>query len=552
MEKVLVTLPSGESVSIPDGTTLGELLKQHVLDSTEQPVAAIVNNEILDLSRRVRINATVRPVYLSSDSGIRCYRRSLCFLLALASRKVFPARRLVIGHSLGDAYYYDFDDDQEIGEHEIASLRHEMRRIVEEDIPIQRRLIAYEDAVEYFKRVGMTETAALLQHQNSSRIAVYRCGDFTDVSHGPLVPCSGVLRHFDLNRLDRGFVLRFPSRQHPSEVGPYQHSPQLFSIYQEYKEWGKILGITSAGSLNQKTSDGTIGEFIRVNEALHEKKIADIADSVASRTGEVRVVLIAGPSSSGKTTFTKKLAVQLMAHGLEPVLISVDDYFLDHDETPRDENGELDFESVHAVDIKLLNENLIKLFESQKVEIPSFDFKSGSRKYDGRSLQLGERSIVLVEGIHCLNDQLTVQVEPERKFKVYISALTQLNLDDHNRIPTTDNRLIRRMVRDHQFRGHSAIDTLEMWPSVQRGEHRNIFPYQDSADTAFNSALDYELGVLKKHAEPLLLGVKPYDDVYNEAVRLLSFLSNFTNIPDKLVPDYSILREFVGDSGFHY
>lgn len=537
---------------VPAEARLGELCSELDTNPDDPVVAAVVNNEVLDLSRRVRINAEVEPVHLSSDPGVRCYRQSLCFLLALAVQRVRPDRRLIIGHSLGDSYYHYFDDDRPVDQAALEAIEAEMRRLVNEDIPIERQLISYGDALESFTSRGMTETAALLDHRNESRVAVHRCGDFLDLSHGPLVPRTGILRSFALKALEPGFVLRFPPRRTPNALRPYRHSTVLYSIYQEYKEWATILGITSVGRLNQKVVDGSIQDFIRVNEALHEKKIADIAGMIAERRDSVRVVLIAGPSSSGKTTFTKRLAIQLSAQGLEPRLVSVDDYFVSREDTPLDEEGNYDFESVHAIDVPLLNEHLLEVFRGDEVQLPRFDFRSGSRSFTGEKIRLGDRGILLMEGIHCLNDELTPRIDPANKFKVYISALTQLNLDDHNRISTTDNRLVRRMVRDYQFRGHSALDTLTMWPSVRRGERKNIFPFQDSADIAFNSALDYELGVLKKHAEPLLRRVKPFHEAYNEAIRMLTFLDNFTNIPDKLVPDYSIVREFVGDSGFHY
>ncbi|MFW5776972.1 MAG: nucleoside kinase [Spirochaetota bacterium] len=551
MSTVRVTIDQA-TIEVAAETKLAELCEKLDTDPDDPVVAAVVNNEALDLSRRVRINATVEPVHLTSDPGARCYRRSLCFLLALAVQRVQPGRRLIIGHSLGDSYYHYFDDDQPVDASSLEALEAEMRRLVDEDILIERQLISYHDALDYFTKRGMTETAALLDHRNESRVAVHRCGDFLDLSHGPLVPGTGILRHFALKALVPGFVLRFPPRANPNTLRTYRHSEVLYSIYQEYKEWASILGITSVGRLNQEVVDGSIQDFIRINEALHEKKIADIAARVAERRDSVRVVLIAGPSSSGKTTFTKRLAIQLSAQGLQPHLISVDDYFVDREQTPRDEEGNYDFESVHAIDVPLLNEHLLDIFAGKEVQLPRFDFRSGSRTFTGETIRMGERGILLMEGIHCLNDELTPRIRPENKFKVYISALTQLNLDDHNRISTTDNRLVRRIVRDYQFRGHSALDTLNMWPSVRRGERKNIFPYQDSADTAFNSALDYELGILKKHAEPLLRRVKPFHEAYNEAIRMLTFLDNFTNIPDKLVPDDSIVREFVGDSGFHY
>jgi uridine kinase len=326
----------------------------------------------------------------------------------------------------------------------------------------------------------------------------------------------------------------------------------LFQIYREHKQWGRVLGISSVGRLNRLTARGEIHGVIRVAEALHEKKIARIADRIRE-TGETeKVVLIAGPSSSGKTTFTKKLSIQLRVVGLKPVTISLDNYFVRRELTPLDEEGNYDFEQIDAIDVPLLNEHLLELFAGREVHLPTFNFKTGLPEYRGNVVRIPERGILLMEGIHGLNDALTPRISPDHKFKVYVSALTQLNLDDHNRISTTDNRLIRRMVRDHQFRGHSAVDTLTMWPSVRRGENEYIFPYQDSADEAFNTALDYELGVLRNHAEPLLRQVKPNHPVYHEAVRLQTFLRNFTIIPEKLVPTESILREFVGDSGFHY
>lgn len=549
---VRAVMPSGEVAQVAPGETLADLLRSEPNPPDNPIVAAIVNNEVLDLSRRIRINATIEPVRLDSEAGVRCYRQSLCFLLSIAGRAVFPDRRLVIGHSLGDAYYYHFADGRDVTDAELEQLSREMRRLVEVDVPIRRHLIAYEDAVRLFEEQGMRHTAALLHHRSGSRVAIHMCGDVVDLSHGPLLPRTGILRYFELHRLAPGFVLRYPSQKTPTRISPYKHSDLLFSIYQEYKEWGEILNVSSVGSLNKKVLDGEIADFIRVNEALQEKRIGEIADEIASKRDSVRIVLIAGPSSSGKTTFTKRLAIQLTVHGLQPQLLSVDNYFVNRDQTPRDEDGNLDFESIHALDIELLNEHLLHLFDGTEVVVPNFDFKSGSRRGGGKPVKLVDRSILLMEGIHCLNPELTPRIPAERKYRIYISALTQLNLDEHNRIPTTDNRLVRRMVRDFQFRGHSALDTLGMWPSVVRGERRNIFPFQDTADRAFNSALDYELGVLKKHAEPLLMQVKPRDQVYDEAVRLLSFLANFTNIADKLVPDYSLVREFIGDSGFRY
>ena len=546
-----VELPDATVVTVAVDTPLQTLLAPFDQNADDPIVAALLNGEALDLSAPVEVGGALSAITLGTDAGIRCYRQSLCFLLAHAVIRADASLHLVIGHSLGNGYYYSFTDavtDQQTLDRVAA----EMESIVKDDRPITRTILSHRDAVHYFSAHGMDETVLLLRHRNDPRVCVHSCDGFLDVAHGPLVPRTGLLSRFALQKLDHGFVLRYPPHAAPQRLDEYRHSPVLYATYQEYKEWGRILGVTSAGRLNQTVVDGTVSSFVRVNEALHEKKIADIAAQIRDRSDRVRAVLIAGPSSSGKTTFTKKLALQLSAQGLLPILLSVDNYFVDRDRTPRDEHGEYDFESLRAIDVDQLNEHLVGILAGRATEIPRYDFKSGSRTYRGDSITLSDTGVLLVEGIHCLNDALTERIPREQKFKVYISALTQLNLDDRNRISTTDNRLIRRMVRDHQFRGHSAETTLLMWPSVRRGERISIFPFQDTADVAFNSALDYEIGVLRKHAEPLLRRVTPDSVAYPEARRVLAFMDNFTNIPDKYVPEYSILREFIGDSGFHY
>lgn len=553
MNTVDVTFPDGRRVSVRTGTRVADLIEEHAPWETEHPVVAVsANNDITSLFFRLDVNTSLRPIALDSSEGQRVYRRSLCFLLYMAALDVTPERHLVIGHSLGDGYYYHFSEGEPVSEAELTALSERMREIVAEDRAIIRRIYAYDDARRYFEDHDMADTALLLKHRNDARIPVYTCGDTVDISHGPLVPSTGYLKHFELTAYEPGFLLRYPNVRAPYEIQPFAPSPLLFSVYQEYKEWGRILNVSSAGKLNEQSANGEIRDFIRVNEALHNKKIAEIADRIYDAADDLRIVLIAGPSSSGKTTFTKKLAIQLTVLGLRPITIGLDNYFVPRERTPLDENGEYDFEHIEAIDIELLNEHLLALFQGHDVEIPDFDFRTGQRKPSGTRLQLPHRGILLMEGIHGLNEDLTPRVTGAAKYKVYVSALTQLNLDDHNRVSTTDNRLIRRIVRDHKFRGHSALDTLHMWPSVRRGENRNIFPFQDQADAAFNSALDYELGVLRNHCEPLLHEVKPSHDVYHEAIRLLSFLNNFTPIPEKDVPGNSILREFIGGSAFSY
>jgi len=553
METVLVTIPGGKRVEVPIRTRTGEVIIRENLKHDPYPIiATLINNELTSLSYRLEVNATLVPVTLDTPIGVTVYRRTLCFLLSIAARNCFPGRRLVVGHSLGDGYFYHFAEESEVTDADQLMLLAEMRRLVKKDLPIQRKVISYQEALSYFQSNHMDDTALLLQSHNESKVPVYVCDNFLDLSHGPLMPRTSHAATFDLIVHHPGLILRYPASSNPFELRPYKDSPILFRIYQEYKNWGKLVNITSVGSLNRLSRTKQIRDFIWVSEALHNKKISEIADGISARRDEVKIILIAGPSSSGKTTFAKKLAIQLTVLGFQPVAISLDNYFLPRELTPRDEDGEYDFESIGAIDVALLNENLIRLFRGEPVQLPEFDFRNGQRVLSKDDVRLPERGLVIMEGIHGLNDALTPRIPREQKYRIYVSALTQLNLDDHNRIPTTDNRLIRRLVRDYQFRGHGALGTLSMWASVRRGENRNIFPYQDSADSAFNSALDYELGVLKSSAEPLLQDVKPHDSFYHEALRLQSFLGNFLPIPAQYVPDQSILREFIGGSAFKY
>lgn len=552
MNTITVHVSPLEPVAVPDGTTVEAALAEFPRREHPFPViAAFINNEVRALTYRLRINSEIEPITLDSEEGQRVYRRSLCYALAIAAHNVFEDRRLLIGHSLGNAYYYSFEGHT-ASNAALEALENELERIVAADLPIKRGVVSYTEALEYFRNHRMEDAALLVERHNYGEVPVYRCGDFLDLSYGPLVSCTGALSTYRLERYEDGFLLVFPSTDDPTVARRETRSTMLFQIYKEYKEWGRILGVSSVGQLNRLTQQHRIKGFIRVAEALHDKKIARIADRIVADGEAGKVVLIAGPSSSGKTTFTKKLAVQLTVVGLIPVVISLDDYFVPRERTPLDSEGNYDFERLTAIDVDLLNEDLLKLFAGKEIDVRSFNFKTGQPEYRGTRLSLPKRGILLMEGIHGLNDALTPRIPPERKYKVYVSALTQLNLDDHNRIATTDNRLIRRMVRDHQFRGHTALATLSMWPSVRRGENANIFPFQDTADSTFNTALDYELGVLRNYVEPLLRQVKPTDTVYHEAVRLQTFLRNFTVIPEKLVPRESILREFIGDSGFHY
>ncbi len=553
MKEVYIKYKGDKDRKIAYGTRINEIFDDLSNKETDNPViAAMVNNELVSLSFKIEINAEIKAVQLYSNPGIRLFRRTLSFILAKASVTLFPDRHLVISHSLGDSFYYYYNEQEEVSDEDINLLQKEMDRIVKSKCSIDRRVISYSEAINFFNKINQPATALLLKYHNESKIPIYYCGGFIDISYEPLLPNTNLLKPFELYNYAPGFLLRYPNSKEPHKLAAFKDMPSLFSVYKEYKAWGKILNVNCVGRLNELSEKREIKPFIQVVEALHNKKISQIADSITERKDKVRIVLVAGPSSSGKTTFTKKLSIQLRVMGFNPVSISLDNYYLPNVDAPLDEHGKPDFESLHALNIDLLNNHFLQLFDGKEVEIPIFDFKTGRPKDKGTPLQLTKRNILLIEGIHGLNPGLTPLIADDLKYKIYISALTQLNLDDHNRIPTTDNRLVRRMVRDHQFRGNSAAATLNMWPSVRKGEEINIFSFQDQADSMFNSALDYELAVLKIYATPILRTIKPENDVYNEAIRLLSFLDNFSSIPPQYVPDQSILREFIGESAFSY
>ncbi|WP_010256223.1 nucleoside kinase [Treponema primitia] len=537
---------------IPSGTSAADLLPE-LLPGVEI-LAVKINNQILPLSVRIEINAVLEPIFPNSTEGAMIYRRSLAFLLALAGQELFPGRNLRIGHSLGNGYFYTFADEKPPSADEIKALTEKMHVLIREDIPITCRYMAYTDALDQFEKNKQTDTRMLLEQRSESRIRVNQCKGFSDLYIEPLAARTGILSVFELLPYQEGFLLRFPGVGRFPKIDPFEDEPGLFSVYHEYKRWGRIIGVHAVGHLNSLVANRTIREYIRIAETFQEKKLAAIADRIYARRDSVKTVLIAGPSSSGKTTTAKRLSVELKVLGIDPIAISLDDYYVGTDKTPLDENGQPDFECLEALDVSLLNEQLLTLFNGGEVELPGFDFVAGRprAKGNGKRISMGRRSMLIIEGIHGLNDALTSRIDQSNKFKVYISALTQLNLDDHNRIPTSDNRLLRRIVRDYQFRGKDAAATIRMWPSVQAGERKHIFPFQEGADMVFNSALDYELAALKFIAEPQLRRVKPNMPEYAETVRLLAFLENFAPIPPQYVPGQSILREFIGDSEFEY
>ncbi|MDR3337643.1 MAG: nucleoside kinase [Treponema sp.] len=548
---ITVQFRDGKTIKCPTGSPAEKLTGR--FGDLESPLAAVkVNNRILPLSFRLEVNASLEPVTVNTPEGAMVNRRSLAFVLSASARELFPGRSLLIGHSLGSSYYYTFQDGKKTPAREIKALSAKMEELISADLPISAELLSYTEAAELFEKQGQDETVILLERRNEPVIWINRIGDFVNLYIEPLLPRTGILSVFELMVYEDGFLLRFP-RLREKNVGPFEDSPKIFAVYKEYKKWGRIVGVHSAGELNRLVRNRTIKDFIRVAEAFQAKKMSEIADQIYRRRNDVKAILIAGPSSSGKTTTAKRLSIDLMVMGIEPIAVSLDDYYVGTALTPLDENGKPDFECLEALDIPFLNEQLISLFNGEEVSLPAFDFKAGTRREGGgKKIRMNRRSMLIVEGIHGLNDKLTPKIARSAKFKLYVSALTQINLDDYNRVPASDNRLLRRMVRDSQFRGAGADWTIRMWPSVQRGERKHIFTFQDSADAAFNSALDYEISVLKFYAEPLLRSVKPNQAEYAESSRLLDFLENFSPILPQYVPGQSILREFIGESEFKY
>lgn len=559
MDTVSVNVDGYGEVAVPAGTRAELVLEQANMEAASRPkknafppLAVLINNELAPLSAPIGAPCSIKPVYPDSPMGTEVYRRSLCFILALAAREIVPSRRLTVSMAIGNGYYHYFDDNEPVSAQLLEALSRRMRELVLSDLPIRIVTRSWEEALEYFKKSNQSDTLALMEYINDPFIQMNECNGFRDFHIAPLVPRTGLLSVWELVPYRRGMLLRFPHTKTPYEMDPFSDVPVLYDIAEEYEHKARILNAESVGALNRINQSGNIQDFILVAEALQNKKLASIADRIAEKSDKTKVVLIAGPSSSGKTTTAKKLAIQLKVLGFRPIHIELDNYFVDRSRTPLDKDGKPDFECLEALDIEYLNQQLLDLFDGKEVELPLYDFKSGTRKASGRKISLSNNEILILEGIHGLNDRLTPHIPAENKLKIYVSALTQLNIDDHNRVRTTDYRLLRRMVRDYNFRGHSAQATLGMWSSVQRGERLYIFPFQGSADIAFNSALDYELGVLKVFAEPLLQAVKPQHDEYPDARRIQAFISRISPISPQYVPSDSILREFIGGSVFKY
>ncbi len=558
MKQIKVTFINESKVisekTVESGTQVFKILDNFKLskEDAENIVGVKINNEICSLEKRIQYTSKIEPIMLPTKDGSAIYKRSLCLLLAAAAHRLYPKTRLLVGHSLGYGYYYNLDDGKEDTQEVIDAIQSEMRKIVDQDLEITTERIAYEEAIALFDRLGLVETRKQLEYLSIPSVKINTIGEFSDMYFGPMVQHTGILKTFELKKYGEGFLLRFPRHSTPNELPPFKDEPKLFEVYQKYKNWGRKINVTSAASLNDLIAHRKINDFIDITEIFQQKNFSKIASQIVERK-TVRVVLIAGPSSSGKTTSAKKLALELQALGYTPKVISLDCYYAGKDKTPLDENGQPDFECLEALNIELLNQNLMDLFEGKEINLPSYDFHTGTSYFEeGNTMTLGKNEILIMEGIHGLNDKLTPKVPAEYKFKIYLSALTQLNLNDHNRVSTSDNRLIRRIVRDNNFRGKPAEGTIQMWPSVRKGEELHIFPFQNNADAVLNTALDYELSVLRVYAAPLLRQVNPTMPEYAEARRLLSFLENFTTVSPEAVPPRSIIREFIGGSAFKY
>lgn len=542
---------NGQTIEAKPGCTLAEIYQLSGLDLHYGPTSARVNNVAEGLTFRLYHNMDVEFLDITSSSGMRTYVRSLCFVLCKAVADLYPEGQIILQHPVSKGYYCTLKIGREISDEVVENIRKRMDEIVEAHIPYRRMEIQTEKAVRLFRQLGMNDKATLLETSGKVYTYYYTLGDTVDYYYGSLLPDTGYITLFDVVKYDDGILLRYPDKSQPDQLGEMVRQDKMLEVFKEHSRWHDILGVRTIGDFNVACNKGYATELINVSEALQEKKIARIADEIHHR-GEVKMVLISGPSSSGKTTFSKRLSVQLMTCGLRPVALSLDDYFVNREDTPRDESGQYDYESLYALDLPFFNEQLQMLLKGEEVEIPRFNFTTGKREFKGEKLRIEKNTVLILEGIHALNPELTPHIPSQNKYKIYVSALTTILLDNHNYIPTTDNRLIRRIIRDYKYRNYSAEETISRWPSVRRGEDKWIFPYQENADAMFNSALLFELAVLKDHALPILNRVPQNCAEYSEAYRLRKFLQYFVPVQDKDLPPTSLLREFLGGSSFSY
>lgn len=542
---------NGNMLEVPVGSTLQEVYEQSGLQMKYQPMIAKVNNKVESLDFRIYNNKDVEFLDVTSASGSRTYTRTLFFILCKAVHDLYPQGYVVIDIPVSNGYYCNLQIGRPVTSQDADVLRQRMTQIIDDNLPINRHEVPTEEAIRLFRQVGAHSKVNLLETLGTLYTVYCDIDGYADYFYGALLPRTGMVTLFGLEPYYDGLLLRIPSLQDPTTLGAMTRQDKMFEVFKEHHRWQNILGIGTVGEFNAAVQKGYINQIINVSEALQEKKISQIADMIAAR-GEVRMVLIAGPSSSGKTTTCKRLSVQLAVNGIKPIPISLDDYFVDRDRTPKDEKGEYDYESLHALDLSLFNRQLTALFQGKEVELPRYNFQTGRSEKSGNKLKLGDNEILVVEGIHALNPELTAQIPAEQKFCVYASALTTILLDTHNYIPTTDNRLLRRIIRDVKYRGCSARDTIHRWPSVRAGEKKWIFPYQENADAMFNTAMIYELAVIRTQAEPALEQVPENCEEYAEAFRLRKFLRYFAPVSFDSLPPTSLLREFLGGSSFKY
>ena len=540
----------GETITVPFGSTLFEVFRTAAFEMPFGPVCAHVNNKTQGMNYRFYNNKDVNFLSLYNPSGMRTYTRTLFFVLAKAVEDLFPEGQLIIGAPVSRGYSCELNIGREVLEADVTRISNRMQEIIDADMPIHRIQCPVEEAIELFQKRGMTSKVQLLESQDDLYTYYYKLDNTIDYFYGPLLTRTGMLHLFGLMPFYDGLLLRIPSEKDPSVLEDYIEQHKMLGVIREHHQWQDILGVRTVGDFNKAIQAGRASDLINVSEALQAKKLSDIADDITRR--KARLVLIAGPSSSGKTTTAKRLAILMMACGLRPYTISTDDYFVNRVDTPKDENGEYDFECIGAVDVKLFNEQMNAILRGEEVELPKYDFPTGKRVYEGRKLQIGPTDVIILEGNHALNPILTQQIPEEQKYRMYVSALTTIQLDDHNHIPTSDIRLVRRILRDYRYRGYSAIETIRRCPSVKAGEEKWIFPYQELADATFNSALLYELGVIRDRVMPILEQVPERAVEYAEATRLRKFLMYFRPVPGDEVPPTSLLREFAGGSSFKY
>ena len=549
---VKVTI-NGEAKEYPCKITYGEIVKDYENTAEAPIILVMVNGKLRELHKHLKADCTIQFITTRDAIGNQTYKRSACLILLKAIYDVAGqdnTDKVVIHYSVGHGYFFTMKGGTALTQEFIDRVKERMHEIVDANLPIMKRSVNTDEAIALFHKHHMYDKEKLFNYRRVSRVNLYSIESFEDYFYGFMANHTGYIKYFDLFLYEGGFVLQLPDMAEPDKIPEFKPREKIFYVQKESQEWSDKLEISTVGDLNDKITREGIQDILLIQEAMQEARISEIASQIA-KAGNKKIVMIAGPSSSGKTTFSHRLSIQLSAHGMKPHPIAVDNYFVDREKTPRDENGKFDFECLEAIDVERFNEDMLALLDGKRVELPVFNFKTGLREYRGDFLQLAQDDILVIEGIHGLNDKLSYALPKESKFKIYISALTQLNIDEHNRIPTTDGRLIRRIVRDARTRGSSAKDTIAMWPSVRRGEERNIFPYQEEADAMFNSALIYELACLKVYAEPLLFGIDKNEPEYVEAKRLLKFFDYFVPVPSEAVPYNSILREFIGGSCFN-